>query len=99
MCECAVEAYLRINEVKKAIDSCILLNDWNQAVELAEKHNFLQIEGLLTRYANQLLEKKKIMQAIELYRKANRNHESAKLLSQFSDELRKRNVFYIIMIG
>lgn len=34
MCECAVEAYLRINEVKKAIDSCILLNDWNQVIYL-----------------------------------------------------------------
>lgn len=32
MCECAVEAYLRINEVKKAIDSCILLNNWNQVL-------------------------------------------------------------------
>lgn len=67
-------------------------------MELAEKHNFIQIEGLLSRYATQLLEKKKMMQAIELYRKANRNHEAAKLLSQFADELRKRNVFFFVII-
>ncbi len=96
MCECAVEAYIRVGEVKKAIDSCILLNDWNKAVELAEKHNFIQIEGLLSRYAAQLLEKKKTMQAIELYRKANRNNEAAKLLAQFADDLRHRNVLDFI---
>ncbi len=61
-------------------------------MDLAEKHNFIQIEGLLSRYASQLLEKKKTMQAIELYRKANRNHEAAKLLAQFADDLRRRNV-------
>jgi len=32
MCECAVDAYIRIGEVKKAIDSCILLNDWNKVI-------------------------------------------------------------------
>lgn len=36
MCECAVEVYLKMGEVKKAIDSCILLNDWNR-VFLSEK--------------------------------------------------------------
>jgi WD repeat-containing protein 35 len=32
MCEAAVEAYIRVGEVKKAIDSCILLNDWNRVL-------------------------------------------------------------------
>jgi WD repeat-containing protein 35 len=40
MCEAAVEAYIKVGDVKKAIDCCILLNQWNQAVELAEQHNF-----------------------------------------------------------
>lgn len=62
---------------------------------MAEKHNFIQIEGLLTRYATQLMEKKKTMQAIELYRKANRNHEAAKLLVQFGEDLKKRNVLFL----
>ena len=37
MCECAVDAYIRIGEVKKAIDSCILLNDWNRVILLFSK--------------------------------------------------------------
>ena len=73
-----------------------MLNDWNKAVELAEKNNFIQIEGLLARYATQLLEKKKTMQAIELYRKANRNHEAAKLLGQFAEDLKKRNANLVL---
>jgi WD repeat-containing protein 35 len=32
MCECAVESFIRMGEVKKAIDSCILLNDWNRVL-------------------------------------------------------------------
>lgn len=36
LCEAAVQAYVRYGDVKKAIDCCVLLNQWNQAVELAE---------------------------------------------------------------
>ena len=32
-----------------AVDTCVLLNEWELAVDLAQKHNFVQIEGLLTK--------------------------------------------------
>jgi len=44
LCDSATKSYLRMGDVKKAIDCCVLLNQWNSAVELAEQHNFLQIE-------------------------------------------------------
>jgi|TARA_B110000305_G_C19421509_1_gene631176 WD repeat-containing protein 35 len=44
LCDAATRAYLKMGDVKRAIDCCVLLNQWNQAVELAEQHNFLQIE-------------------------------------------------------
>jgi len=47
LCESAVQCYVKGGDVKKAIDCCVLLNQWNLAVELAEQHNFLQIEQLL----------------------------------------------------
>jgi WD repeat-containing protein 35 len=47
LCEASVEAYIKFGDVKKAVDTCVVLNQWNKAVELAEKHNFLQIEQLL----------------------------------------------------
>lgn len=92
MCEAAVKCFERCNEIKRAIDCCVLLNHWNIAVELAEQHNFMQIEGLLTQQANQLLEKNQKLEAAELYRKANHNTEAAKLLSQIADDLIEREV-------
>lgn len=87
LCEQAVKCYKKIGEIKKAIDCCVLLNQWNLAVELAEENKFVQIEGLLSMYANHLLEKKKKLEAAELYRKANRNTEAAKILSQIAKDL------------
>lgn len=50
---------LQAGDTKKAIDCCMLLNQWDQAVTLAQQHNFPQIEGLLAKYANHLLEKER----------------------------------------
>ena len=44
LCEQAVTAYIRSGDVKAAVDACVLLNQWDQAVELAERHSFQQIE-------------------------------------------------------
>lgn len=67
-----------------------MLNQWNQAVELAEQHNFLAIEQLLTRYATHLIQKDKKMEAVELYRKANKNTESARLLAEIAQKLQEK---------
>jgi WD repeat-containing protein 35 len=40
MAENAVKCYEKCGEIKRAIDCAVLLNHWNIAVELAEKHNF-----------------------------------------------------------
>lgn len=80
MSEQSVTSFLRGNDVKMAIETCMLLNQWDRAVELAEEHNFPAIEGVLSKYANQLLAKGKTVQAINLYRKANRHTDTAKLL-------------------
>jgi WD repeat-containing protein 35 len=87
LCESAVKAYIKSGDVKKAVDCCVLLNQWNQAVELAEQHNFLAIEQLLARYATHLIQKDKKMEAVELYRKANKNTESARLLADIASKL------------
>eukprot|EP00455_Lapot_gusevi_P052316 TRINITY_DN7948_c0_g1_i9.p1 TRINITY_DN7948_c0_g1~~TRINITY_DN7948_c0_g1_i9.p1 ORF type:complete len:468 (-),score=115.61 TRINITY_DN7948_c0_g1_i9:23-1399(-) len=86
LCTEAVTAFLRAQNVKAAVDCCVLLNQWDQAVELAESHHLPQIEGLLAKYANYLLERNKVWQAIELYRKAHKNTEAARLLSQLAKE-------------
>ena len=46
LCDEVVNCYLRYGDIKKAIDTCVLMNKWNLDVELAEKNNVFQIEGL-----------------------------------------------------
>lgn len=87
MAEYAVKCYDKMGEYKKAVDCCVLLNHWGTAIELAEKHGYMQVEGLLHQNANELLHKNKRLEAAELYRKANRNTESAKILSGIADQL------------
>lgn len=53
---------------------------------MAEAHNFPHIEALLTKYASHLLDKGRTMQAVELYRKANRHTDAARLLSRLARE-------------
>lgn len=72
------------NHIKKAIDCCVHLNQWNQAIELAKTHNVREIDSLLAKYAQHLLEKNKVVNAIELYRKAGHYLEAAKLLFKVS---------------
>ena len=50
------------------------------AIELAKTHNVREIDSLLAKYAQHLLEKNKIVNAIELYRKAGHYIEAAKLV-------------------
>ena len=57
-----------------------MLNQWNQAIDLAKEHNVKEIDSLLANYAKHLLSKQKILSAIELYRKAGRFLEAAKLM-------------------
>lgn len=51
--------------------TCVLIRDhqWDQAVKLAERHKFPEIEGLLAKYASHLLQKNKLFNAVELYRR------------------------------
>jgi len=87
LCEQSVQAYLKYGDVKTAVDTCVLLNQWDQAVELAQQKNFQQIEGLLAKYAQHLLDKNKKIEAVELYRKANRHTDAAKLLAQIAHDM------------
>uniref|UniRef100_A0A672HZ28 WD repeat-containing protein 35 n=1 Tax=Salarias fasciatus TaxID=181472 RepID=A0A672HZ28_SALFA len=86
MCEQAVKAYLKCNQPKAAVDTCVHLNQWNKAVELARTHNMKEIKSLLSKYASHLLEKNKILEAVELYRKAHHFLDAAKLMFKIAEE-------------
>lgn len=71
---------LQCNRIKAAIDCCVHLNQWNTAIDLAKSHNVREIDMLLTKYAQHLLEKNNLINAIELYRKAGHYMDAAKLM-------------------
>jgi len=92
MSEAASLAFLKAGDVKAAIDCCVLLNDWDKAVQLAQEHEFPQIEGLLAKYASHLLDKGDKLQAIELYRKAGKSTQAATLLASLAQEAGRSKV-------
>ncbi len=88
----AVDAFIKHDNATAAIDTCVSLNQWHDAVELATRHNQpTQVSSLLAKYAQHLLDENKVIQAIELYRKANYYLDAAKLLNDLArDETLKR---------
>lgn len=92
LCEQAATAFVKTNQVKQAIDTCVTLNQWDLAVKLAKEHKHYEINSLLAKYAAHLLEKNKLLEAIELYRKANHFVDAAKLLFQLADQVAKSRV-------
>ncbi|RHY02769.1 hypothetical protein DYB25_007139 [Aphanomyces astaci] len=89
LCNSAVNAFLKMGDIKSAIDSCVLLNEWERAVTLAETHHFPQIETVLAKYGTHLMRNGKTLQAIELYRRANKSMDAAKLLGKLAKEVSK----------
>ncbi|KAF7991771.1 hypothetical protein HCN44_010572 [Aphidius gifuensis] len=89
MCPQAVAAYIKYGDVKQAVDTCVRLNHWDQAVDLAKTYKMAQINDLLNKYANHLLSNGKILQAIELFKSANCYIEASKLLVKLAEEQAK----------
>ena len=81
--EC-VDAYIRAGDPRLAVDACASLNEWDRAIELAEKYELVHIEELLGNYASHLLEQGEVFEAMMLYRKAEKHAEAAKLLVQMA---------------
>uniref|UniRef100_A0A7S3VHU1 Anaphase-promoting complex subunit 4 WD40 domain-containing protein n=1 Tax=Dunaliella tertiolecta TaxID=3047 RepID=A0A7S3VHU1_DUNTE len=92
LCNEGVSAFLKAGDSKAAIDCCVLLNQWDQAVTLAQQHNFPQIEGLLLKYASHLLEKQRHFEAVELYCKAGHHMEASQLLVELAKQSAERRV-------
>ncbi|GAB5366413.1 hypothetical protein AAMO2058_001141600 [Amorphochlora amoebiformis] len=84
LCEEAVKAYMKMNDLQSGVECCVVLNQWNLAVKLTKEHKGRNIQGLLDKYATHLLEKKKHFEAIELYQKAGKFTESARLLAKLA---------------
>eukprot|EP01038_Epipyxis_sp_PR26KG_P012743 gene12743-17084_t len=93
MHEEAVDCYLKSSRPpKEAIDCCVLLNQWGLALELAEKYDYPQVEGLLIKYAMNLVSSEKKLEAVELFRIANKPTEAAILIADIAAREADKNV-------
>jgi WD repeat-containing protein 35 len=88
----AVDCYLKVGNPKAAIDCCVTQNRWDKALELAEAHGFPQVDGLLNKYASSLIQKGKQLEAVELFRRANRPTEAALLIGEIAELAARREV-------
>ncbi|TPX32150.1 hypothetical protein SmJEL517_g04695 [Synchytrium microbalum] len=95
MCDQAAAAYLRAGDAKSAVDTCVQLNQWNTAIEIAENHRMKEVNGLLSRYAERLLSDGKLFEAISLYRKANQCLKAAGLLYKLADDVARNDRDYL----
>lgn len=82
----AVEAYKKCGRLSEAIDCCIMLNQWDAGIELAKQSNSRDIDNMLARYATQLIDKGRIVAAVELYKKAGHFIQAAKKLFEIGKE-------------
>lgn len=85
MCDQAVTAFLKQGDVKSAVNACVNLKQWGQAVDLAQKYKMPQISALLGQHAAQLLQDGRLLEAIELKRKAGRFMDAARLMMKLAE--------------
>ena len=90
VCDAAVTAFLKAGQVKRAIDCCIALHEWDIAVDLAQEHDYGQAAQVLVRHASQLRARQQTFRAVDLYRRALEHLEAAKLLLEVAREAGER---------
>ncbi|KAK6623541.1 hypothetical protein RUM43_009393 [Polyplax serrata] len=90
ICKEAVELFVKAGDIKRAIDCCITLSQWSEAIRLAVKHQYPGVSKLLASSAKQLIESGKILEAIDFLSKAQQYVEAAKLMYMVAGEEAKK---------
>ncbi|CAG9538621.1 unnamed protein product [Cercopithifilaria johnstoni] len=91
LCEQAVQCFVRCGMFNEALDACIQLNQWEQAVQLSKTYNLRDIHLLLNRYAEQLTgSNEKTLAAIQLYRRAGKYLEAARIIFDIANDERMK---------
>lgn len=80
--EKAVEAFVKLGDVNLAIDACCHLNQWNEALRLANDHKEIDRKQLMGRYAHYLAGNSHIAAAINMFVKFGLPQEAALLLEK-----------------
>ncbi|ULT82457.1 hypothetical protein L3Y34_012018 [Caenorhabditis briggsae] len=96
MCDQAVECFLRQNNPKKALNTCMQLNQWHKAQFIADANHMENVEGLLGRYAVEMKAEsdEKSINALSLYMRAGRYLDAAKIAFDIANDRKDKYVPY-----
>ena len=97
MCPEAVVAYTKHGNIKKAIESYIKYNKWEEAMDLSAKNGFIYMQDLVDKFSDQFRLSGKKLDLVNLYRKANMSVEVHKYLCEIAEDMRKFGVSPIII--
>ncbi|CAI5455549.1 unnamed protein product [Caenorhabditis angaria] len=88
LCDQAVECYMKCGLVKKALAACIELNFWERANAIAKSNNLADVDVMLSKYAEELIgpSNERSMSALQLYRRAGRLMDAAKICFEIAKD-------------
>ena len=92
MCQEAALAFVKHGNIKKAIESFISCNKWEEAIELSRKNGFIYMEELVDKFSYGFKLSGKKLDLINLYKKANMSVEVNKYLKEIACDMKKIKV-------
>ena len=97
MCPEAVQAFIKHGNIKKAIESYINYNMWEEAIDLSSKNGFIYMQELVDKFSDQFRLSGKKLDLVNLYRKANMYNEVYKYLCEIAQDMKGIGISLIII--
>jgi WD repeat-containing protein 35 len=88
-----VTAFVESGDIKAAIDCCMDLNNWNLAIDLAKKHDFLKyVQNNIAKCTKYLVQIGNPLHAALIHCEANQQLDAAKIFLQLAKQMAKIKV-------
>ncbi|KXS17686.1 hypothetical protein M427DRAFT_68207 [Gonapodya prolifera JEL478] len=88
--EAATAGYIKAGYQKAAVETCISLNQWSEALRLADGTQVDDVREAMQKVVAQLLERGRKMECVAMYRGAGMHGRAAALLFEVANEYAKR---------
>ena len=88
----AAIAFTKHGNIKKGIESYIVANKWEEAIDLSAKNGFIYMDQLVDKFSDEFKLSGKKLDLINLYRKANMSIEVHKYLKEIAMDMKKMNL-------
>ena len=93
----AARALEKAGDARAALELALRHSYWSLATEIAERNEFPQVDNLLARFAGSLQAKRRRLDLVELYRRAQKHAEAARVLNSLAEDLASASVSPLII--